>query len=263
MPRRERLIARRVELRRSRADIAARLGRDVGTVGRWETGEQSPHPNDWPAVAGAYRLSEPELAVALADPSPINGHAVPGWLGVLASFEQGAGRLWAYETTAVHGLLQTGEYATAVERTGASAAVISRRVESRLARQAVLGRQPHPLKLAVVMDESVLHRVAGGPAVMAAQLDHLIEASGWPNVDLRVLPLDAGVFTFGSFKLFSHADAAEPYMAVTEDRGGAHYLDRDPDRLAHVELAQHLTDAAFDQTATVDLITVAAKEYRQ
>lgn len=263
MPRRERLIARRAELRRSRAAIAERIGRDTGTVGRYETGESTPHPNDWDTLAGAYDWTTAELAVALVDPSPLNGHTVPGWLGVLASFEQAAGSLWAYETTAVHGLLQTAEYATAVERTGASDVAISRRVESRLARQAVLSRSPHPLQLAVVLDESVLRRVAGDRQVMANQLDHLVEVAARPNVDLRVLPLDAGLFAFGSFKLFSHRDASEPYMACVEDRTGAHYLDRDPDREAHIDLSHELTDATLDPAATVDLITAVAKEYRQ
>lgn len=263
MPRRERLIDSRVELRRSRADVAARLSRDVGTVGRWETGEQTPHPNDWDVVGRAYGLTTPELAVALADPRPLNGHAVPGWLGVLASHEQGAGALWAFEATTVHGLLQTASYATAVERIGTTPETRARRVELRLARQAVLERQPNPLRLSVVLDESVLHRVAGGRDVMAGQLDHLADAAGWPNVDLRILPLDAGVFVFGSFALFSHTNASEPYMACVEDRAGAHYLDRDPDREAHTDLARHLAAAALDADQSAELITAVAKEYHQ
>ena len=40
-------------------------------------------------------------------------------LGVLASLEQAAGRLCAFEATTVHGLLQTADYALAVERADA------------------------------------------------------------------------------------------------------------------------------------------------
>jgi len=40
-----------------------------------------------------------------------------------------------------------------------------------------------------VVDESVLHRVVGSPAVMQAQLERLLELSDLPNVTLRVIPL--------------------------------------------------------------------------
>lgn len=265
MPRRERLIARRRELRLSRTYIAGRIGRDPGTVGRYETGESTPHPSDWATIAEAYALTEPELAVALTEHRRLNGHAVPGWLGVLASFEQAAGRLDAFETVGVHGLLQTAAYAAAVEsgldRTNES--LTARRVEARLARQAVLTRQPHPLELRVILDESVLHRVAGGPEVMADQLDHLAQAAAEPNVDVRVLPLDAGVFVFGSFTLFSHHGAEEPYTACVEDRTGHHLLDRDPDREAHIDLFARLSEMALSPEMSVDRMTAAAKEYRQ
>lgn len=265
MPRRERLIDSRVELRRSRAAIATRLGRDVGTVGRWETGEQTPHPNDWGDVALAYGLTTPELAVALADPRPLNGHAVPGWLGVLASFEQGAGRLAAYEPVVVHGLLQTAAYAHAVESVGPDAtSLVDQKVETRLARQAVLARSPDPLLLSVVLDESVLHRVAGDRTVMAGQLEHLADIAGAPNVDVRVLALDSGVFSaaFGSFALLTSPGATDPFMAITEDRSGAHYLDRAPEVDAHSALFAYLFDAALPAADSLDVIQAAAKEYR-
>jgi transcriptional regulator with XRE-family HTH domain len=262
MARRQRLIDRRNELRLTQAQVADLIGCDRGTYRRCEYGESTPHPGDWGRWAAALGAWTPtEFAVALVEERPLNGHAVPGWLGVLASFEQAAGRIEAYEATTVHGLLQIAEYATAVESipTGAN---VARRIEARLARQAVLTRQPDPLALHVILDGSVLHRIAGSREVMAGQLEHLIELAAWPNVTIQVLPLDAGVFVFGSFTLFTHHGAAEPYAACVEDRAGHHILDRDPDREAHMDLFAYLTEMALSPEMSVNVITVAAKEYR-
>ena len=90
---------------------------------------------------------------------------------------------------------------TAVERTAAGSPTeeeVERWVRVRLARQAVLDREPDPLRLSVVLDEAVLRRVAGDREVMAEQIDHLVMMAERPNVDIRVLPLDPGTHARGS-----------------------------------------------------------------
>ena len=69
-----------------------------------------------------------------------------------ASHEQGASELWAYEPVVMPGLLQTPAYAAAVQRDDSvygppSDAESDRWVQQRLARQAVLTRDPDPLAL--------------------------------------------------------------------------------------------------------------------
>jgi hypothetical protein len=199
----------------------------------------------------------------------VNGHAVPGWLGHLASIEQASGCLCAFESVGVHGLVQTSDYAEAVERIGPeslSDTEIARRVEARLARQAVLARDPEPLVLTIILDESVLHRTAGGPDVMADQLDYLADVAEWPNVELRVLPFGAGMFPFGSLTLLTQPGATEPWVAITEDLSGPHYFERDIQPEAHgrhARLFDFLADLSLGPVASVDRITAAAKEYRQ
>jgi Domain of unknown function (DUF5753) len=131
-----------------------------------------------------------------------------------------------------------------------------------MARQAVLTRRPHPLKLSVVLDESVLHRVAGSRQIMADQLDRLIDAGDLPNIDIRVLRLDSGRFSaaFGAFTLFSSPDGDGPFMACTEDRAGPHYL-RPHELEAHTTLFDHLAEVALSPGESVDLIRTTAKEH--
>jgi hypothetical protein len=179
-----------------------------------------------------------------------------------------ASEVWAWEPFVVHGLLQTAEYAAAVEHTDPDPIgddEVSRRVETRLARQGALDRSPDPLGLSVVLDESVLTRVAGGRDVMADQLRHLVEIADRPNIDLRVLPLDAGGFAaaFGAFSVLTSGDSRQPSLVYTKDRIEPHYIDdsRPHDLGRHVALFEHLACAALSPSDSTDLISDTAKDY--
>lgn len=263
------LIERRRELGLTQQQLAEALGADVKTVHRYEHGLSAPRPGQRRRLADALQWTPAQLAISLSDePQSVNGHAVPGWLGHLASLEQGAGRLCAFEVAVVHGLLQTASYAVAIESVGPDPIpdeVVARKVETRMARQAVLHREPDPLALSVILDESVLYRVAVGRDTMADQLDHLLEVSQWPNVDLQILPFTAaGVFSaaFGAFTVFTSPGSSEPYMACVEDRAGPHYLDRPHEVEAHTRLFRYLTKVALSPADSFDLIT-RAKENHQ
>ena len=265
---RARLRARREEQGFSQERLAEAVGASVASVRDWEQGRRLPHPDTRPQIAQALEVTLPELALLLDQAVAPNGHAVPNWLGHLASLEQAAARIWAFEPVVVHGLLQTPEYATAVEGVGPSPVNpdhVAQKVGTRVARQAVLTRQPNPLRLSVVLDESVLYRVAGGGEVMAAQLAHLASVASLPDVTVQVLPLAAGVFcaAFGSFSAYASTDGPAPYMVVTEDRAGPHYLDRPPDVEAHVALWRYLSAVALPPSESLDLIrTTAEEKYR-
>jgi len=96
----------------------------------------------------------------------------------------------------IPGLLQTPEYAAAittgeVRRGGITESQAEERLDLLAKRQASLHREPAPL-LYVVMDESCLRRPVGGPRVMAAQFDRLLELAELPSTVLQVAPYDLG-----------------------------------------------------------------------
>ena len=101
-----------------------------------------------------------------------------------------------YEPSMVPGLVQTRDYARAVV-VASSLAIppeeVDRRVAVRMKRQERLYEE-NPLTLRALIDEAALHRPAGKPKIMRGQLEHLIEAADLPNVSLRVLPYDAGLY---------------------------------------------------------------------
>lgn len=107
-----------------------------------------------------------------------------------------AAEIRLFEVGIVPGLLQTPEYATAIT-TGAvrRGAITEQQAEERLAtlakRQASLTRTPAPM-VYVVLDESCIRRLVGGPEVMAAQLDRLVAFAELPTAVLQVAPYDLG-----------------------------------------------------------------------
>ncbi|MFI6405126.1 DUF5753 domain-containing protein [Streptomyces sp. NPDC050548] len=66
---------------------------------------------------------------------------------------------------------------------------VEKRVVDRMARQQVLEPWPTPT-FSFVLDESVLLRPIGGPAVHADQLQNLLRIGGMRAVELQVMPMD-------------------------------------------------------------------------
>jgi hypothetical protein len=85
---------------------------------------------------------------------------------------------------------------------------IQRRLALRMARQAVLTREPPPM-LQIVLDEAVLYREVGGPEVLRRQLARLTEASRRTGVELLILPFSAG----------AHAGQTESFMVLEFEEG--------------------------------------------
>jgi hypothetical protein len=120
---------------------------------------------------------------------------VPDSYATYVGLESAAAELRVYESVTVHGLLQTEQYARALLDTAAqapepaeSADTIDSKVRIRMERQAALAR-PEPLRLWVILDESVIRRVIGDDEVMRGQHLRLLEAARLPNVKIQVLPL--------------------------------------------------------------------------
>ncbi len=122
----------------------------------------------------------------------------PGWwqsyeLSQFADYvglEAAAVSVRDYQSILVPGLLQTPEYARAVNEVvmpRPDPERLDELTEVRLRRQGRLTQDP-PLRFWVVLDEAALHRAIGGPAVMELQLRHLIEVASLASVTLQIIP---------------------------------------------------------------------------
>ncbi|WP_232792496.1 helix-turn-helix domain-containing protein [Actinacidiphila yeochonensis] len=95
-----------------------------------------------------------------------------------------------FQSALVPGLLQTPEYMRAVlSRHGLSEDQLTRTMQARMDRQRVLYDGAKELRF--VITESVLRWRLVPPPMMAGQLDRIISVSRLPNVDVRIVVLDA------------------------------------------------------------------------
>ncbi len=138
----------------------------------------------------------------------------------------------------VPGLLQTADYGRAVlhsTRPALAESVIEERIASRIERQRLLTAENAP-RFETVIDESVMHRVAGSIRIMRAQLYRIIELSESPGFDIRLLPYKSGLMpsSLNKFILLTFADATVPEIVFIEHLAGDLYLDR-PDEVAAYE----------------------------
>lgn len=112
-----------------------------------------------------------------------------------APIEQKALALWLYANHVVHGLFQTEAYARALIAGGHPEPTperVEELVVGRMARKALFNRK-QVCEIELILDESVLRRVIGDKEVMREQLEYLAECARRRNVNLQVLPLDAGL----------------------------------------------------------------------
>jgi hypothetical protein len=171
------------------------------------------------------------------------GDLLPSWFQPYLGLEAAASLIRTYEVQFVPGLLQTPEYARAVillGHAGASSEEIDRRVELRQARQRILA-EPHSRLLWAVIDEAVLRRPVGGPDVMRAQIEWLLEASKSPNIRLQIIPFQAGghAAAGGSFAILRFPEPELPDVVYVEQLTGAIYLDKRED-VEHYTAAMEL-----------------------
>lgn len=243
---------------------------------RIETGQTSLRSHDVETMCRVYGAPE-EMKVALMGLAKETkgkgwwhayGDVIPSGFDLYIGLEEAARSLEEYSPELVPGLFQTPDYARGViqNNTRLAAEEIDRRVQLRVQRQVLVTRSTAPPTLRAVLNEAVVHRAIGGPAVMAAQLDRLAQLNERPNVSIRVVPFSAGAhrgLDTGPFKIMRFPTTGdgrdhEPPTVYVQGFTGALYLDKpdEIDRYAEAfaviwdnALPQQLSSALFRQTA--------------
>jgi transcriptional regulator with XRE-family HTH domain len=153
--------------------------------------------------------------------------AVPDWFEEYLGLEHDSELIRSYEIRRVPDLLQTEDYARA-----AMAHIEPRdHIDQRLA--LLRRRQEHMRasgrRLWAIVDEGALRRQVGGPEVMRAQIDHLIELAELKNITLQVLPFstEAAVGGVGSVTLLRFPQAELDDIVYLELLAGALYYGKD------------------------------------
>jgi hypothetical protein len=135
------------------------------------------------------------------------------------------------------------------------------RVGLRLTRQSLLTR-PEPPRIWSVMDEAVLRRPVGGPAVMHARLKHLLEVADLSHVTLQVVPFEQGghAGAGGSFAVLRFEERDLPDVVYIEQLTGAVYLNQRPDDERYLAVVDQLSGEALTPAATRGFINQVAQQ---
>jgi hypothetical protein len=192
------------------------------------------------------------------------GDLLATWLQSYLDLEAAATLIRIYEVQFVPGLLQTEAYARAVVRLGhgdAPTEEIDRRVGVRMTRKKVLS-EPDPPRLWAVIDEAVLRRPIGGPAVMRAQIEALAEACSLPGVRLQVIPFRAGghAAAGGAFSILRFPDEELPDVVYIEHLTSALYLDKREDVERYAAAVGRLFIEAEPPARTPDILHGALRD---
>lgn len=133
---------------------------------------------------------------------------------------------------------------------------LERRLSLRLRRQKLLTDGQSP-RLWAVIDEAALRRPVGGPKVMRAQVQYLLDVSEQANVVIQVMPFRFGAHAgeSGAFSIlrFPEQDLAD--VVYLEQLTSALYLDKRDDVDAYVQVMERLCVDSLTPDQTKDLLT--------
>jgi hypothetical protein len=176
-------------------------------------------------------------------------------------YEADASRICLYMPLILPGLLQTPAYTEAQMGVGALPLAWRRRaLEARRRRQEILDRTDDtaPELVAVITEASLLYRW-GTAAERRAQVEHLVEMSRRPRVELRLLRFDDGLHPgmCGPINIFDFPDGEPPAVYLETDFAIQEVSNQD-DVQAYIETFGRIRTAALDPVAsTADLKKIA------
>ena len=182
----------------------------------------------------------------------------PGWwtkyddlkIAPLIGMEQAATAITSFGMYFFPALLQTEDYARAIIRGIAPKIgedILGQRVEARMMRQKLL-QAPKPPKYRVLLDEAVLHRHVGGPAVMKAELDKVLSLMREEKAAVQVIPYEVGAYGAGdsNFSYLEFAGTKLPDLVFVEGLVSQLYLERPDELNRYREALDHLRDEALN-----------------
>ena len=210
-------------------EVAQHLGVAPSTLSRIETGKAPTRTSYLTVMLDLYGVDDPERRRLFMD-SAREGQRKGWWAGsaelLLAGtgtylgLEAEASALHTFQAQVVPDLVRTPAYARAVvtaSRPELAPDQVDTVVAVQLRRQEVLQRSD-PIRLRLILDESVLLRSLGPVSLMREQLERLIDAGSQPMVTIQVLRL-AGAgppVLAGSFGILSFAGPDDDDVAYAE-----------------------------------------------
>jgi transcriptional regulator with XRE-family HTH domain len=271
----------RTELRTARLNreltqeqVAKAMDWSLSKMNRIEKAKTGISTNDLKALLPLYGITDQErteelLALArAARQTPWwrrYGDVAPATLLEVIDYESAASAISQFEPMFVPGILQTEEYALAVLRVsygeGSPAERVPALVDLRTRRRDLLTSEGAPA-FSFLLDESVIRRPAGSPAVMSRQLLHLASLADLPNVTIRIVPYAAGLHPGmrGAFKVIEFDDEPAENVAFLEGPQGDFISDDPGETASYLETFGRIARIALGPADSAALLREAAAE---
>lgn len=266
-----RLREQRLEHELTVEDVAEKLLCSATKISRLETGTRRPSLRDVRDLCGLYDVDK-DTADELMELA--KGAREQAWwtqyedlkLDPYLGLEEVATAITSFTTFYLPALLQTEEYTREVIKKVApkmDPEIYRQRVEVRMRRQEVLERDNRP-RYRVLLDESVLHRPVGGPALMAAQIKKILQAEREGKASIQIIPFDFGVLAAedSNFVLLEFDDTTSISPTVfVEGLTRNQYLENSTDVVRYKEAIDYLRYSALNARDSVEHITEMLKRY--
>jgi transcriptional regulator with XRE-family HTH domain len=253
----------RNELRTARQDkgltqdqVARAMEWSLSKMNRIEKAKTGISANDLKVLLPLYGITDQErteelLALARA------ARRTPWWRGYgdvapttlleLIDYENAATSICQFEPMVVPGILQTEDYALAVLRNSyGEGSPAERLADLRTRRRDLLISEGAPA-FSFVLDESVIRRLVGSPAVMSGQLMHLVNLADLANVTIQVAPFTAGLYPGARvpFKVIEFDDEPDEDVAFLEGPRGDVITDDPVEAKSYLETFNRITQLAL------------------
>lgn len=267
---------RRLRDNRDPKEAAQRLGCSIRKIHNLEAGEVRIVKTELEALLDLYGHDDPEERQWFMELQQLGNKR--GWwskygrlptpFAEFLGIESAATQIEIFEPLVVTGLMQTRQYAMAHEAgvtPGQTVEQIEKQVNLRMDRQEQVLKPEDGPEIWVVYDESVVHRLVGGSAVMREQLLHLIELSERKAITLQVVPFDQGDYpgTLGKVSIYSFDDELHTPVGYVESQAGNLYMEK-PEELRRLESAyNHIRSAALSPERSVKLLKHQAQKLKE
>ena len=252
-------------------DVAEKLLCSATKVSRLETGARRPSLRDVRDLCVLYGVDE---ASSIELMSLARGAREQGWwtqyedlnLDPLIGLEQDAIAITCYSMYYMPALLQTEDYARTIIKAIApkiDTAIHQQRVEVRMRRQQLLDSANRP-RYRILLDEAALRRRVGGPAVMAAQFNKVLDAARQGKAAVQVIPFEVGEYAAvdAYFVLldFDEESNLSPVVFI-EGLTGNQYIERKADIARYREAIESLRDSALSPQDSLSLMQELRESY--
>ncbi|MFC8002601.1 helix-turn-helix domain-containing protein [Streptomyces olivaceus] len=249
------LKALREEARLTQEQFAPLVRYSVAYIAKIEQGKRYP-PRDLLARSEEALGAVAGRVLAAAAKSLTRKAGLASWFHQWAGIEEEAISLYAYESRVVPGLLQPEPYIRALfDRyfPPLTEEQSERQVAARLARQQLLVERPHTT-FSFVIEQALLERLMGGPAVTKALVDRLVAVARYRNVELQVMPLVQEEHAGFEGEMYLAETADHRWVGYVEGHGTS-MLVRDPETASHMlQRYGKLRSQALSHQATVSLL---------